>query len=98
MNNKDDKRLISDAEALHLIEDGEYVHTLRSAGNVLLGGDVSRIRLIQVLEEFCDTIEIAGELARSLGHGVVVIDQTGPLFIKTNVERLNAFDPLPGTI
>jgi len=91
--NEDDKRFITDAEALHLIKEGEYVHTFRSVNNILLGADISRIRLMQILEAFPDKIEIAGEAARSMGHGIAIVDDIGPLFIATDQGRLDIFDP-----
>lgn len=91
----DDKRMITPAEAMELMLPGVYVHTFRNPGGALLGADIRRIRLESLLQEFPDTIEIAGDLARRMKHGIIVTDQTGPLFIETDPEKLNAFDHLP---
>lgn len=93
---EEQKRFITDAEALHLIKDGEYVHCFTNPANgMLLGADISRIRLIQILEQNSDKIELAGPAARAMKHGIAVPDGYHQLYIETDEERLNAFDPMP---
>lgn len=91
----DDKKLITPAEAMELMLLGEYVHTFRNPGGALLGADIRRSRLEKLFQDFPYAIEIAGLLARRMKHGIIVTDQTGPLFIETDPDKLNAFDPLP---
>ena len=67
-------------------EDGEItpdvIHTFRSApNNMLVGADWPREKLVALIRT--GKPELAGEIATGMGHGLVVWDETGPLFIQT---------------
>jgi hypothetical protein len=73
------------ADALAMVKEGEYVHTFRqSAHGMLIGADWPRARIEEVLA--VHPAELAGEMATGMGHGLVVHDEHGWLFIATRKE------------
>lgn len=88
-----DKRKITAAEAISLLNDGDYIHTFRTATGMLLGCDWSRESIIEAITQFESTLELTGETARGMNHGIALLDNTGPLFIETDKERIDQFDP-----
>jgi len=89
-----DKRFITPKEAISLLNDDKQIHTFRNPTNgILLGCNNSRESIIERLEANPDKIEIGGDACRRMEHGIA-LDDRGYLFIETNEEKLNAFDPL----
>jgi len=86
--------MITVAEAVHLLNDGDRIHTFRNGNGTLVGADHDRKRLIKQIEKYKSTLQIAGEAARGMKHALILEDEHGYLFIETNEEKLNAFDPL----
>lgn len=93
---KDDRRFITPQEAISLLNDGDTVHTFRNLGGMLIGADWSRENIIETLKSNPDKIEIGGEGCRGMNHGLILNDN-GFLFIETNEEKLNEFDPISKT-
>lgn len=75
------KMVLSFEEAEKLLPRGESVHTYRQAGYVLLGADWGREDLLALMRGH--EIRVAGPHAQALGHGLVVHDEAGSLFIET---------------
>jgi hypothetical protein len=80
------KEFISFEQAVKMLPDEERIHTFRSTGPVILGADHDRVSLIETMKKFQDKIELSGKNATAMGHGIVLTDDKGPLFIKTNKE------------
>lgn len=93
---KDDRRFLTAQEAITLLNDGENIHTFTNPGTGLLFGcDISRERMLQMINNPNNKIEIGGENARAIKHGIVLWENDeGYMFIETNEEKLNAFDPI----
>lgn len=89
-----EKRMVTIEEAMSILNDGETVHTFRSTGSVLLGADHERQTLIDRMKRYSETLQIAGAMARGMKHGLILEDNVGYLFIETDEEKLNAFDPI----
>jgi len=88
-----EKRLITPDEAIGLLNDGEEIHTfVNPRAGMMIGTDHSRESLIKRIKENPDKLEIGGEACRRMNHGLILKDD-GNLFIETNEEKLNAFDP-----
>ena len=87
-----DKLFITPQQAISLLNEGDEIHTFRNTGGFLLGCNYDRESLIELLEANSDKIEIAGEQATQLKHGVVLEDDKGYLFIETNEQNLNEFN------
>lgn len=92
-----ERRFITTEEAIALIPQDDEIHTFYQMGNSLVGADWDRADILQKLSE-CDKLEIAGGMARSMGHGLAVYRsdtkwQSDVLFIQTDEDKLNAFDP-----
>lgn len=69
--------------AISLLIDKKNIHTF-TQGPLLIGCDSSRERIIEMLNEFKDNIEITGSLSRSMEHGIVVKrGNLGFLFLET---------------
>ena len=69
-------------EAVGMLPDGDTIHTFRSGTGILLGVDHPRKSLLEKLK--AHKIELSGQLAKSMNHGIALIDDNGPLFIETN--------------
>lgn len=93
---KDGKKFLTIEEATALLPDGETIHTFYSTGMCLVGGDWDRADILQKLVEV-DKIELAGDFARSMGHGLAVYKDGAKLidvlFIETDKDKIDAFDP-----
>jgi len=90
-----DKRLITPDEAISLLIEGEEIHTFHNARGMLLGCDNSREDIIERLRAQPDKIEIGGPQCRKMGHGIILWEgENNPLFIESNEEKLNVFDPV----
>ena len=92
---QDEKRFITVEEAIGLLNDGDIIHTFRNPGaNTLVGFDSSRKFVLDAIVTYSDTLQIGGVQCRKMKHGLVVKDDISWLFIETNEEKLNAFDPI----
>ena len=92
------KKFITPEEAIALLPTGETVHTFYNAPFGLIGADWDRKDIIETLNKSDNIIELTGEVARSLDHGICVYVkgcnvQSDVLFIKTDPEKLEKFDP-----
>lgn len=90
------RRYITAEEAISLLPEGNEIHTFYNVPFGLIGADWDRADIIQKLTE-ADKIEIAGETARSMGHGLAVYNndtqwQSEVLFVETDKDKLNIFD------
>ena len=93
------KKILTPEEAISILPEGDYIHTFIENGIAMIGADWSREEVIDKLNR-SDTIEITGENARNLGHGLAAYNdnikyQSDVLFIETDKEKLDALDPLP---
>ena len=65
-----------------MLGDGERIHTFRNpAGGLMLGCDWDRADLLEWIAKY--GAELSGPSASSMKHGLVLIDDNGPLFIET---------------
>ena len=90
------RRYITADEAISLLPDKSEIHTFINTPRTLLGADWSREDVIERINT-ADKIEIAGEQARSMGHGLAVYDdsakyQSDILFVETDKDKLDKFD------
>lgn len=91
------KRFLTLEQAISLLPEGDYIHTFYG-GFALIGADWERQEVIDKLKSV-DKIEIAGEMARNMGHGLAVYNNDAEymsdvLFIETDKKKLDAFDPI----
>lgn len=78
----DEREAVTYETAVSMIGDGERVHCIRnSAPGLMLGADWDREDVLAAIKEH--GAELAGPLATSMGHGLLLIDKRGPLFIET---------------
>ncbi len=77
------RKFLTIDEAKKAMKPGKQVHTFRSSTNMLVGCDWSRAHLLEILEKHSETIQRGGEMCSKMGHGLVVFDDQGPLFIET---------------
>lgn len=91
------RKFITVDEAINLLPEGDYIHTFFNMPFGLLGADWSREDVIDKFKT-SDKIELTGEQARSLGHGLAVYNndtkkQSEILFVETDIKKLLSFDP-----
>ena len=70
-------------EASAMLPDGKEVHTFRSAVPAIIGCNISRNSLLKIMKEWEGSLELAGDQATAMGHGLVLTDDQGPMFIET---------------
>ena len=69
-------------KAIEMIADGDHIHTFRSSSpGIMLGADWDRKSLLEKMKNY--KIEPSGKMAAAMNHKIVLIDETGPLFIET---------------
>lgn len=91
------RKFITVDEAINLLPEGDYIHTFFNMPFGLLGADWSREDVIDKFKT-SDKIELTGEQARSLGHGLAIYNndtkkQSEILFVETDMKKLLSFDP-----
>lgn len=67
-------------QAVAMLPDGDEIHTFRSNGFALLGTDWPRAQILEAIRN--GKPELAGPLATSMGHGLLVHTAGVPLFIE----------------
>ena len=67
-------------DAILLLPDSETIHTFRNAGMILVGCDWDRSKIVEAMERY--GVELAGETAASMNHGLCLNDGSW-LFIQT---------------
>ena len=92
------KRFITSKQAIKLLPDKDQIHTFYNMPFALLGADWNREDLIAALNA-ADKIEISGEHARNMNHGLAMYNddailQSDILFVETDKEKLDKFDPI----
>lgn len=84
-------------EAVSLLPNEEDIHTFYNAAFGLEGADWSRKEILNKLKESNIVIELTGEQARAMKHGMCAYSknakyQSEILFIETDEEKLTAFE------
>lgn len=65
-----------------MMSPGEYVHTFMQEGGVLLGCGVAREKILAHADD--GRVELAGEYATKMGHGICVLAAgERPMFVET---------------
>ena len=82
-------------QAISVLPEGKNVHTFADANFGIVGTDWSRENIIKRLE-CADHIELSGEIARAMNHGIYIYDKDANaeelIFIETNEEKLAALE------
>ena len=91
------KHFLNYDEAVLLLPDGDEVHTFINASFGLMGADWSKEEILRKLSERDIVIELTGEQAKAMKHGMCVYSkdakyQRDILFIETDEEKLTAFE------
>ena len=82
----DERVFLSFDEAVKMLPDGEYIHTFRNpAVGLVFGSDHDRTELLEKMKK--SVLELSGEAATAMKHGLCLIDETGPLFIATKTKE-----------
>lgn len=68
-------------KALDLIPESEYVHTFLNPNGMLIGADWSRELVIEKIKKH--GVQLSGEQATRMHHGLVIYDGTKYIFIET---------------
>lgn len=70
-------------QALALLPDGETIHTvLNPIASVLIGADWSRESVLELLRT-SPQIEMTGEMAQKINHGIAAVRGNDYVFIET---------------
>lgn len=96
MNKTSDTKIYITAEqAINILPEGEYIHTFYSTG-ILIGADWDRAEIIEKIKS-SDILELTGETARKMGHGLAVYNKntkylSDVLFVETDEEKLSKLE------
>jgi len=77
----EDRVFLTFEEAEKMLPDGDWVHTFRGGGNMMIGADWKREDVLSVMKT--SKPELSGEMATSMGHGLVFEDKFGFVFVQT---------------
>lgn len=91
------KLYLTPEEAVSILPNDEYVHTFYNNAFCLVGADWNKKEIIEKLNEPNVFIELTGEQARGMNHGMCVYSKAAKfqdqiLFIETDEEKLTAFE------
>lgn len=80
-------------ESIKILPEKEKIHTLINASFALIGADWAMEEIMDKLKK-SDVIEVCGEVARGMGHGICAYNKKATrrdeiLFIETDNEKLN---------
>jgi hypothetical protein len=92
-NDSSERVALTRAEADARLKPGKAVHTFmqaRAPGMVLIGADWDREEILALAD--LGKVELAGETATNMQHGVVAHTDRGPVFCET----ISAPSPAPG--
>lgn len=92
---RDTKIYITAEQAINVLPEGEYIHTFYSTG-ILIGADWERAEIIEKIKS-SDILELTGETARSMRHGLAVYNKdtkylSDVLFVETDEEKLSELE------
>lgn len=84
-------------EAVSILPNSENIHTFINEAFGLIGADWSKEEILDKLKQTDSVIELTGETARAMGHGMCVYSkdakyQSNILFIQTDEDKLSAFE------
>lgn len=90
-------------EAVSLLPNEEDIHTFHCASIGLIGADWSREEILNKLKEKDIVIELTGEQAKALKHGMCAYSKSAKyqrevLFIETDEEKLSVFEQAHATV
>ena len=73
-------------EAKKMLPDRDMVSTFRKAGIGIYTYDWNKQDIIDTINKFIGTVQLSGNTATSIGYGIVLLDDSGYLFIETRQE------------
>lgn len=76
--------ILTTKQAITMLPEGDTVHTFRQVGMMIVGADLPKENVVSAIEKY--GCELAGEQATAMGHGMVLKDDVGHLFIATRGE------------
>ena len=92
MEKQGERYYLSYDEAVRVLPNEEYIHTFINNAIGLIGADWEKHEILHKLKN-SDVIELCGEQARSLGHGICCYKESAKyqsdiLFIATDEDKL----------
>lgn len=91
------KKFLTYEEAVSLLPNEENIHTFKQAPFGLMGCDWSKDEIFALLKNSETTIELTGEQARAMKHGMCAYRkdakyQSDIVFIETDEEKMSAYE------
>ena len=102
MKKRGKRYFLSYDEAVSVLPNEEYIHTFINNAIGLIGADWEKNEVLHKLKN-TDTIELCGEQARKMGHGICCYNksvklQSDILFIATDEDKLLALEKENGVM
>lgn len=78
----DERIILTKEQALSMLPFKKDIHIFRNpSGGILMGFDVDRKEIIEKINKH--EVEVTGEQAQEMGHGMALCDEHGWMFIET---------------
>ena len=90
----EERKRLTVAEAERVLKKGAMVHCFLNPGGMLVGADWERAEVLDCLRR-APAIELTGDMARRMGHGIVALNPGDPHFFATDEAALKAFESTP---
>ncbi len=81
----EERVMLTKEQAIAMLPDGEYIHTFRQVGMMILGTDWTREEMLTLIDH--SEFELSGPQATAMGHGMAAQTDRGWLFVQTKVEE-----------
>ena len=83
----EEKEFISYKKAIEMLPEKDRIHVIRQGrGAFEVGADRSKENVLELMKQFQDTLELSGNRATSMNHGIALKDDISVLFIETKKE------------
>lgn len=79
--------ILTKEQAISALKPGDRIHTFLSGGMILMGADWDRKDALEVIEQ-AELIELSGDTARAMGHGLAMFHNGRYFFVESNEEVL----------
>lgn len=80
-DDNDERVVLTQEQAEAMLDDRERIHTFRGGSGIMIGADWDRADIIAAIKKY--GAELSGPIATRMGHGMLLTDKTGLLFIET---------------
>lgn len=79
--------ILTKEQAISALKPGDRIHTFLSGGMIMIGADWDRKDALEAIEQ-SKLIELSGDNARAMGHGLCMLHNGRYYFVESNEQVL----------